>query len=125
MAKALLEQKVEDFQPAPMDDLVTFGNDASLKHISKFPRICSINHLSDMEYLSPIAELLYDTNSYKTTLDFYHNARIDDVEKPKLGEIAYQYPYMDAGKTQVLNQDSSFSQPIVVNPVYDMHGFEC
>ncbi|XP_041010742.1 NAC domain-containing protein 2-like [Juglans microcarpa x Juglans regia] len=101
LAKDLLEQKVEDFQPAQMDDLVTFGNiDASEQHISTFPRICSISHLLDMEYLSPISQLLYDNNSYNTTFDFHHtvgNAGIDDVEKPKLGEIPYQYPFMDSG----------------------------
>lgn len=110
MAKSL-EQKEEDSLPAEIDA-------SEHQHMSKFPRTCSITQLLDMEYLGPISQLLCD-NSYNSTFDFQNT--IGSEEKPKLGEMPYQY-MMDSGKFQV-NQGSILSQPIFLNPVYDMPGF--
>jgi hypothetical protein len=113
MAKSL-EQKEEDFLlPAPID--VT-----EQQHMPKFPRTCSITQLLDMDYLGPISQLLSD-NSYNSAFDF-QNIMGNIDEKPKLGEMPYQY-MMDSGKFQV-NQGSILSQPILLNPVYDMPGFD-
>ncbi|KAF5443354.1 hypothetical protein F2P56_035915 [Juglans regia] len=110
-----LEQTVEDTHVA-QTDVTLMGNDASEQNMSRFPRTCSITHLLDMEYLGSISQLLCD-NSYNTTFDFQNtigNAGTDNnAEKPQLGETPYQY--MDSGNI--------FSQPMVVNQVYDIRGF--
>ncbi|XP_062161782.1 NAC domain-containing protein 2-like [Alnus glutinosa] len=113
MAKSL-EQKEEDSLslPAQIDP-------REQEHMSKFPRTCSITQLLDMDYLGPISQLLCD-NSYNSTFDFQNT--IGSEDKPKLGEMPYQY-MMDSGKFQV-NQGSILSQPIFLNPVYDMPGFD-
>jgi hypothetical protein len=113
MAKSL-EQKEEDSLslPAQIDP-------REHQHMSKFPRTCSITQLLDMDYLGPISQLLCD-NSYNSTFDFQNT--IGSEDKPKLGEMPYQY-MMDSGKFQV-NQGSILSQPIFLNPVYDMPGFD-
>lgn len=117
MAKPL-EQKEEESQPAQID--LKLAHDASEQHMSKFPRTFSITHLLDMEYLGSISQLLSD-NPYNSTFEFPNtiaNAGTDSAEKPQLGEIPYQY--MDSGKFQVNQGSSIFSQPIFLNPVYDI-----
>lgn len=113
MTKAL-EKTVEEDTHVAQTDVTLMGNDASEQNMSRFP---SITHLLDMEYLGSISQLLCDNNSYNTTFDFQNtigNAGIDNnAEKPQLGEIPYQD--MDSGNI--------FSQPMVVNPVYDIRGF--
>lgn len=121
MAK-VLDPKVEESLPAPID--VTLPNDAIDQNVSKFPRPCSLSHLLDLEYLGPISQLLCD-NSHNSNFDFQNfigNAGTDNAERPQQGEIQYQQ-YLDSGKFQ-LNQASIFSQPMFLNPVYDMRGFE-
>lgn len=121
MAK-VLDPKVEESLPAPID--VTLPNDAIDQNMSKFPRPCSLTHLLDLEYLGPISQLLCD-NSYNSNFDFQNfigNAGTDNAERPQQGEIQYQQ-YLDSGKFQ-LNQGGIFSQPMFLNPVYDVRGFE-
>jgi len=122
MAKVLDRKVEEDSLPAQID--VTLPNDASEQHMSKFPRTYSLSQLLDMECLGPISQLLCD-NSYNSNFDYQNmigNAGTDNAEKPQLGEIPYQY--MDSGKFQVNQGASIFSQPMFLNPVYDMRGFD-
>ncbi|GLT54649.1 hypothetical protein SLA2020_278310 [Shorea laevis] len=105
MAKTLEQREEESLSlslPAQIDP-------SEQQQISKFPRTCSITHLLDMEYLGPISHLLCDNdNSYNSGFDFQNTFGND--EKPKLGEMPYQY-MMDSGKFQV-------------NPVYDFPSFD-
>lgn len=119
-----LEPKMEDV-PAQSD--LTVANDiASEQQMSKFPRTFSISQLLDMDYLGPISQLLCD-NSYNSTFDIQNTmgsaGGTNHAEKFQLGEIPFQYQYMDSGKFQG-NQSNIFSQPRPMNSVYDMRGFD-
>lgn len=106
-----LDIKAED-QSA---ETVTAADAASYEpqqtQLSKFPRICSLSHLWEMEYMGTISQLLGE-NSYNNAV--YDNQNIVNSNgnhvSRQLGEVPHQFQG---------NQSGILNQPVYVNPVYE------
>lgn len=82
----------------------------------KFPRICSLSHLWEMEYMGTIAQL-FGENSCNAVCDNQNivSSNGNHVSR-QLGEVPHQYG--DTMKFQG-NQSGILNQPVYVHPVYE------
>lgn len=78
----------------------------------KFPRICSLSHLWEMEYMSTISQL-FGENSYNAVYDNNQNAISSNGNhvSRQMGEIPQAF--------QGNNQSGILNQPVYVHPVFE------
>ncbi|XVE91522.1 hypothetical protein REPUB_Repub01dG0016900 [Reevesia pubescens] len=118
-AGKVLDEKLEESNT--QIDMIKYSNDAiDSQQMLKFPRICSLSHLFELDnYMGPISQLLSENTYNNSSFDFPNytlgNTGTDHVEKLQLGEIPHQFT--DSGKFQLMNQSEILNQQVYSNPM--------
>ncbi|KAL3501439.1 hypothetical protein ACH5RR_035888 [Cinchona calisaya] len=114
--KALMDIKAED-QSAEIVATADGASQESQSQALKFPRIYSLSHLWEMEYMGSISQL-FGENSYYNVVNDNQNTISSNGNhvSRQLGEVQQQY--WDTMKFQG-NQSGILNQPIQVHPVFE------
>ncbi|XP_027153866.1 NAC domain-containing protein 2-like [Coffea eugenioides] len=105
-----LDIKAEDQSTETLTTADAASCEPQQTQLSKFPRICSLSHLWEMECMGTISQLFGD-NSYNAVYDNQNivNSNGNHVSR-QLGEVPHQFQG---------NQSGILNQPVYVHPVYE------
>ncbi|CAI9096566.1 OLC1v1032745C2 [Oldenlandia corymbosa var. corymbosa] len=114
-----MEIKEED-QSLSTETIASGDTIGSHELSQKFPRICSLSHLWEMEYMNATIPQIFGENSYmdqNVLITNNGNGNQGSTRQQQLGEVPYHHNQYGNGNGH--NSMMMMNQPVYANPIFE------